>query len=277
MKPAPKNIKQSSICILGIPLDKNSSFLRGSLFAPKKIRDSYSSDSANLWSETGLDLGNLDQLYDSGDVDFKDNTNEFALITQSVKNILVNNCNLISLGGDHSITFPIIEAYSQKYDNLNILHLDAHPDLYDTLQGNIHSHACPFARIMEKKLATRLVQAGIRTINRHQREQAHKFGVEIHEMKNGNNWLEELEFSGPVYLSLDLDCLDPAFAPGVSHHEPGGMNTRHVIDIIQRFKGTLIGADIVELNPDRDINSMTSMVAAKLLKEIIARIYKDKA
>jgi arginase len=276
MKLTPKNIKKGGICILGIPLDKNSSFLRGSRCAPKKIRDSYYSDSSNLWSETGLDLGNIDQLYDSGDINFKDNTNEFALITQSVKNILDTNCNLVSLGGDHSITFPIIEAYSQKYDDLNILHLDAHPDLYDNLQGNIHSHACPFARIMEKKFAKRLVQAGIRTMNGHQREQANKFSVQVHEMKDGNNWLDKLDFSGPVYLSLDLDCLDPGFAPGVSHHEPGGMNTRHVIDIIQRLKGKLIGADIVELNPDRDINSMTSMVAAKLLKEIIARIYNDK-
>ena len=109
----------------------------------------------------------------------------------------------------------------------------------------------------------------------HQREQAQKFGVEVKEMKDGINWLDSLEFEGPVYLSLDLDCLDPAFAPGVSHHEPGGMTTRQVIDIIHRLKGKIIGADIVEYNPDRDLGSMTSMVAAKLLKEIIARIHED--
>jgi arginase len=108
-----------------------------------------------------------------------------------------------------------------------------------------------------------------------EREQAQKFGVEVKEMKDGINWLDDLEFDGPVYLSLDLDCLDPAFAPGVSHHEPGGMTTRQVIDIIHRLKGKIIGADIVEYNPDRDLGSMTSMVAAKLLKEIIARIHED--
>ncbi|RLC19592.1 MAG: agmatinase, partial [Deltaproteobacteria bacterium] len=145
----------------------------------------------------------------------------------------------------------------------------------DSLDGNIHSHACPFARIMEKKLAARLVQIGIRTMNGHQREQAEKFGVEVNEIKNGDNFLNELEFEGPVYISLDLDCLDPAFAPGVSHHEPGGMTTRQVIDIIHHLKGKIIGADIVEYNPDRDLHSMTSMVAAKLLKEIIAKIYED--
>ncbi|MEM7376477.1 MAG: arginase family protein, partial [Pseudomonadota bacterium] len=81
----------------------------------------------------------------------------------------------------------------------------------------------------------------------------------------------------PVYLSLDLDALDPAFAPGVSHHEPGGLSTRQVIDIVQRFHGRLVGADLVELNPTRDLNGVTAMVAAKLAKEIMARLHRDTA
>ena len=275
MKPVEENIENGSICIMGIPLDDNSSFRKGPSRAPNRIRESYFSDSSNLWSEKGLDLGNIKHLYDLGDICFKEGIDDFNLITNSVKKVLDLGCHLISLGGDHSVTFPIIEAYAQKYDNLNILHLDAHPDLYESLKGNKYSHACPFARIMEKKLAARLVQAGIRTMNGHQRQQAQKFGVEVNEMKDGTNWLEELKFEGPIYLSLDIDCLDPAFAPGVSHHEPGGMTTRQIIDIIHRLKGKLIGADIVEYNPDRDLNSMTSMVSAKLLKEMIARIYED--
>ncbi len=275
MKPAKKNIQTGSICILGIPFDQNSSFLKGPSLAPEKIRESYFSTSSNLWSEKGLDLGSIKHLYDLGNINFKEDIDDFNLITHSVKNIIEQNCHLICLGGDHSVTFPIIKAHAQKYNRLNILHLDAHPDLYDSLDGNIYSHACPFARIMEKKLAVRLVQAGIRTMNGHQRKQAEKFGVEVNEMKDGDNWLNALEFEGPVYLSIDLDCLDPAFAPGVSHHEPGGMTTRQVIDIVHQLKGKIIGADIVEYNPDRDLNSMTSMVAAKLLKEIIAQIYED--
>jgi len=275
MKPAKKNIQTGSICILGIPFDQNSSFLKGPSLAPEKIRKSYFSTSSNLWSEKGLDLGSIKHLYDLGDINFKEDIDDFNLITHSVKNIIEQDCHLICLGGDHSVTFPIIKAHAQKYNRLNILHLDAHPDLYDSLDGNIYSHACPFARIMEKKLAVRLVQAGIRTMNGHQRKQAEKFGVEVNEMKDGDNWLNALEFEGPVYLSIDLDCLDPAFAPGVSHHEPGGMTTRQVIDIVHQLKGKIIGADIVEYNPDRDLNSMTSMVAAKLLKEIIAQIYED--
>ena len=275
MKQVTQQIQHGSICILGIPFDQHSSFKKGSALAPDRIRKSYFSNSSNLWTERGLDLESVQHLYDLGDIDFDDHTDDFNVITRSVKKPLDIGGYLISLGGDHSITFPIIEAHAQKYDNLNILHLDAHPDLYDSLDGNPLSHACPFARIMEKKLAKKLVQAGIRTMTGHQRDQAKKFGVTVNEMKDGNRWLDELEFDGPVYLSLDLDCLDPAFAPGVSHHEPGGMTTRQVIDIIHKVKGKIIGADIVEYNPARDIGSMTSMVAAKLLKEIIARVHED--
>ncbi len=275
MKSIKKNIQDGSICILGIGFDQNSSFQKGASLAPDRIRESYFSESSNLWSEKGLNLGSVKHLYDLGNIDFKTDIDDFNHITKSVKAVLDQGNHLICLGGDHSITFPIIKAHAQKYDCLNILCLDAHPDLYDSLDGNIYSHACPFARIMEKKLAKRLVQAGIRTTNGHQREQAKKFGVEVNEMKDGTGWLNDLEFVGPVYLSLDLDCLDPAFAPGVSHHEPGGMTTRQVIDIIQNLKGKIIGADIVEYNPERDLGSMTSMVAAKLLKEIIARVHED--
>jgi arginase len=275
MKPVKKNIQAGSLCVLGIEFDQNSSFQRGTALAPNRIRESYFSDSSNLWSEKGLDLESVQDLYDLGNIDFKTDTDQFHHITTCVKNLLDLDCRLICLGGDHSITFPVIKAHAQKYSSLNILHLDAHPDLYDSLQGNVYSHACPFARIMEKKLASRLVQVGIRTMTGHQREQAQKFGVEVKEMKDGTLWLDNLEFDDPVYLSLDLDCLDPAFAPGVSHHEPGGMTTRQVIDIIHKVKGKIIGADIVEYNPDRDFGSTTSMVAAKLLKEIITRIHED--
>ncbi len=277
MKPFPNNkiTQDNSIGILGIPLDKNSSFMQGPAKAPEQIRAGYFCDSSNLWSENGLDLGSLENLYDLGDICFDDDTNDMQKITDSVKQWLDQGCDLICLGGDHSVTFPVVDAWAQKHRDLNILHLDAHADLYHELDKNPWSHASPFARIMEKRLARRLVQAGIRTLNHHQREQAAKFKVEIHEMKDGNAWLENLRFDGPVYLSIDMDCLDPAFAPGVSHHEPGGMTSREVIDIIHHFNGRLVGADIVETNPVRDIHSMTSMVAAKFLKEVVARIHQD--
>lgn len=268
-------IQDSGIGIIGIPFDENSSFRKGPALAPARIREAYFSKSSNLWAETGINLEELDNLHDFGDIDFKKDENSFQSITETVRNRLDENFHLICLGGDHSITFPVMKAHAVQYSPINILHLDAHPDLYDCLEGNRLSHACPFARIMEQKWNIRLVQAGIRTMTGHQRNQAAKFGVETMEMKDMDSWPDRFEFTGPVYLSLDLDCLDPGSAPGVSHHEPGGMTTRHVINIIHKFKGRLIGADIVEYNPEKDIFSMTAMVAAKLLKEIIARIHHD--
>jgi arginase family enzyme len=148
-------------------------------------------------------------------------------------------------------------------------------DLYDQFNGDPYSHAYPFARIMEEGLAASLTQVGIRTLTQHQREQAEKFGVNIFPM---NDWkLQNLpKFRNPLYLSLDLDALDPAYAPGVSHHEPGGFSTRDILSIIQRTEASIIGADLVEFNPDRDINGMTAIVCAKFLREIASRMLLNK-
>lgn len=177
----------------------------------------------------------------------------------------------ISLGGDHSITYPIVRGFARKFKDLSILHFDAHPDLYDSYQGNRYSHASPFARIMEHGLVKRLVQVGIRTFTADQREQVRKYGVESIEMRQLTDSLQ-LEFNSPVYISFDVDALDPAFAPGVSHREPGGMSTRQAIDLIQRLRGQVVGADIVEFNPRMDPLHVTGTVCAKLLKEIAAKM-----
>ena len=124
---------------------------------------------------------------------------------------------------------------------------------------------------MEEGLADRLVQIGIRTMNPHQREQAKRFGVEVHGPRSVPT-IAALELGAPLYLSVDLDVLDPAFAPGLAHPEPGGLTTRDVLSIIQDLPCALVGADIVELNPRRDINNLTAMTAAKILKEILANM-----
>jgi arginase family enzyme len=124
---------------------------------------------------------------------------------------------------------------------------------------------------MEAGLAKRLVQVGIRTINQHQREQAQKFGVEVNEMR-GLPACDRLKADGPVYITFDMDVLDPAFAPGISHREPGGMSVREAIAHLHSIHGAIVGADIVEHNPVRDISGMTATVAAKILKEILGKM-----
>jgi agmatinase len=266
-----ENLQSGMVAVVGIPFDANSSFMQGPALAPAKIRKAWNSGSMNLCAESGIDLDTQTNFVDLGDLDIAGAPAIVEKIEIAIDKFLSHNIRIISLGGDHAITYPVLKSCSTRFAKLDILHLDAHPDLYDSYNGNRYSNACPFARIMEEKLASRLVQIGIRTLNPHQRKQAQRFGVEIIDMQNLHK-ASAIQWENPLYLSIDLDVLDPAFAPGVSHYEPGGMSTRQVIELIQGLPVPIAGADIVELNPKRDPQEITAMVAAKILKEIAARM-----
>lgn len=259
----------SRIVLQGIPWDANSSFRRGASQAPDHIREAFHSPSANYFSESGLDLKDHPLIEDRGNLPFKGEGGALTLIERQVDGILNQGHRPLLLGGDHALTYPVLRAMGAHYTGLTVIHFDAHPDLYDELDGNRFSHACPFARVMESGRVARLIQVGIRSTTRHQREQALRFGVEVYEMRH-RPWRLPRAFTGPLYISLDLDVLDPAFAPGVSHFEPGGLTTRELLDILQRLQGRVVGADIVEFNPRQDASGRTAMVAAKLLKEMVA-------
>lgn len=214
-------------------------------------------------------------MADAGDIEIAQEATAIEDIERGLGAILNTGAHALVLGGDHAVTYPVLRAYSRVRTGLTVLHIDAHPDLYDEFEGDRLSHACPFARAMEEGLVGQLLQIGIRTMNDHQREQARRFGVQIVEMKDWHLG-KTPSVEGDVYLSLDLDALDPAFAPGVSHHEPGGFSTRDLIALIQRFEGRLVGADVVELNPSRDPLGITAMAAAKLVKELAARMLADQ-
>jgi arginase len=139
----------AKLAVIGFRFDENSSFMKGAADAPPQIRAALRSDASNLWTETGVDLGAEPVFFDAGDVEPVPGTDMFGLIEDSVRTLLSDDLAPISLGGDHSITYPIIRAFSKKYPEMSILHFDAHPDLYDEFQGNRNSHASPFARIME--------------------------------------------------------------------------------------------------------------------------------
>lgn len=261
-----EQLRPGMIAVAGIPFDQYSSYLRGAAEAPDKIWEAFHSGSANTFAENGMDIKGHPSIVDMGNLSFED----YQDISRPVDQVLATGARLLSLGGDHSIAYPVIRAHARYYKKLTILQLDAHSDLYDEFEGNRYSHACPFARIMEEGLAARLVQLGIRTLTAHQREQAERFGVEIHEMRHGLP--RKLKLEAPLYLSLDMDVLDPAFAPGVSHYEPGGLSAREVLNIIHAIDVPIIGADIVELNPRRDINGMTAMAAAKFFREVLGKM-----
>ncbi|KAK6918550.1 Ureohydrolase [Dillenia turbinata] len=280
----------ASASLLGIPLGHNSSFLQGPAFAPPRIREAIWCGSTNSTTEEGQEINDPRVLTDVGDVPVQeirdcgvDDDKLMNIISESVKLVMEEPpLRPLVLGGDHSISFPVVRAVSEKLGGpVDILHLDAHPDIYHAFEGNKYSHASSFARIMEGGYARRLLQVGIRSINKEGREQGKRFGVEQYEMRTfsrDRSFLENLKLGEGVkgvYISIDLDSLDPAFAPGVSHIEPGGLSFRDVLNIVHNLRGDIVAADVVEFNPQRDtVDGMTAMVAAKLVRELTAKISK---
>ncbi|MFK7919660.1 MAG: agmatinase family protein [Ilumatobacter sp.] len=256
------------ISLLGIALDANSSFMRGCALGPAAIRASLHSDSGNDANEASVHVTPL--LEDVGDVSITNEEASYAdadAITAAVRTQLAAGRQVISLGGDHSVTFPILRAFREFHDDLTVVHIDAHPDMYDNLGDNPLSHASPFARALEAGCMTTLVQLGIRTATQHQVGQGERWNVQMFTPRQLADF-DPSTLSGPIYFSLDLDGLDPSCAPGVSHHEPGGLTVREVLDVIDALPGPVVGADVVELNPTRDLVDMTAMVGAKFVKEL---------
>ncbi|KAL5099264.1 hypothetical protein RYX36_003591 [Vicia faba] len=244
-----------------------------------------------ILATTGKDLKDSRVLTDVGDVPIQeirdcgvDDKRLMSVIGESVK-LVMEEAPLrpLVLGGDHSISFPVIRAVSEKLGGpVDVLHIDAHPDNYDAFEGNIYSHASSFARVMEGDYVRRLLQVGIRSITAEGRAQAK---VKYHKETSIDSTISYLGFKikdkklgegvKGVYISIDVDCLDPAFAPGVSHIEPGGLSFRDVLNILHNLQGDVVAGDVVELNPQRDtVDGMNAMVAAKLVREMAAKIAK---
>lgn len=265
-----------AIHLIGLPTDQNSSFERGAALAPAAIREALWSDRGNLATQSGLEIGSDIELVDKGNVALSDTDSaaDDLLMIATVERALAASAVPLSLGGDHAVTFPLVAAIAAHHGPVNILHFDAHPDLYADFEGNPRSHASPFARIMEAGHATRLVQVGIRTLTKHCRDQAERFDVDIIPMSGfAPDMVPVLD--GPLYISIDLDGIDSSEAPGVAHPEPGGLTVREVLAVLAKQNARIVGADIVEFNPSRDQNGVTAILAAKLVREVAALITRN--
>ena len=262
------------LAVLGVPFDEKSSYLRGAAGGPAAIRAVSTGKCYCGYTELGVNLEEDTVMVDLGDVDTSgDPDKTFAMTEKAVAKILERGAAPLILGGDHSITYPVLKAFAAKLKPLEVLHFDAHPDLYEDLYGDRLSHACPMARVLEDGLAAGVVQVGVRAITAAHRAKALKHSVRMIEMKEIGDPLF-LKFANPVYVSFDLDVLDPAFAPGVSHHEPGGLSTRQALQVIQALKGRIVGLDVVELNATRDLSGITAAAAFKVIKEVAGRIVR---
>ncbi|NNE41389.1 MAG: agmatinase family protein [Marinicaulis sp.] len=254
------------VSLVGFPWDASSSYARGAALAPYIIRAVLTSEASSPYSFSGQSFRDLIVSYDFGELPNNPEPARKA-IYKKVTDIVSSGNAPLSLGGDHSITFPILDALKDKYGALNVLHIDAHTDLYDEFGGDRYSHASPFARALENGCVNNLIQIGLRSVGPEQR----KFGAANGVIMLGAESVGAIPFDrlvAPLYISIDLDGIDPAFAPGVSHQEPGGLTVREVLSILSKLNATPIGADIVEYNPEFDRGLQTAHVCARLAKEL---------
>lgn len=264
--------------LLGVGFDANSTFRRGPAAAPAAIRTALGSESGNPYSETGVRVWPGDSVLDHGDLDVPDEKGTrgpIDVIERGTRRALAETPRLVVLGGDHAVTYPAVRAFAATHGRISLLHFDAHPDLYPDFEGNRFSHACPMARILEDGLVERLVQVGIRSYTPAQDEAAKRYDVEVIPAFSAGP-IPALAFDTPVYVSIDVDALDPGFAAGVSHPEPGGLSVRQILEIVAATRAPYVaGGDVVELNPELDRDSGTAVVAAKLTCELLGRVILD--
>jgi agmatinase len=266
-----ENQNNSKLVFVGLSDDQQSSYLKGCAQAPDKIRYAYDGNCYNSTTESGIDL--TKSVVDLGNWLPK---NSWELTAQSyyekAQSLFRAGKIPFFAGGDHAVTIPIAKALDVLNQPIHIVQVDAHPDIYPELNNNPYSHACVASRLLEYEHIASITQIGIRTLNQVQKEVIDKFKNRLYllparELSEKLPPLSHIPTGAPVYLTIDLDGIDPAFAPGVSHAVPGGLSSRQVLNLIQFADWNLVGMDVVELNPDRDINNQTAILAARLLHE----------
>lgn len=258
-------------CLVGIADDTQSSFLRGPAEAPEAIRLAYDGRCFNAATELGIDVAG--RVTDRGDLTPKASWEQSARAYEAaIAELLKAGATPFVAGGDHAVTVPVVRAFRELGGAVHVVQVDAHPDLYPELDGNADSHACTGARLLELPHVASLTQLGIRTMNDVQERERERFAdrVFIYEARTLRGDLPKLDHipdGAPVYLTIDIDGIDPAFAPGVSHPVPGGLTSRQVLDVVQQGHWKLVGMDVVEVNPSRDVDDRTAILAARLLHE----------
>jgi arginase len=264
---------------VGLPDDSQSSYLKGSAGAPEVIRVAYDGRCYNSTSESGIDLEG--EVGDFGDISAEDCFEETYSKYRGVSEFLVGAGKVpFFVGGDHAVTVPVVDGLKNLGQPVQVVQIDAHPDLYPEFEGSRFSHACTAARILEMDHVERVVQIGIRALNHVQQEQIKRFEprlrvLEARELDERIDLAEYIESKSPVYISVDMDGFDPAFAQGVSHPVPGGLLPRQVLNLFHRGNWKLVGMDVVEVNPLRDFNNLTAILAARILHEGMAYSWRQ--
>jgi len=283
--PASRELGEVDVAIVGVPFDSGTSYRSGTRFGPRKIRES----SLLLWgfnTVLGISPAETLKIVDYGDIEIipVEISKTMDNITQETNAILQQNVTVIALGGDHSISLPLLRAQAAQFGPLAVIHFDSHPDTWDQeFHGQPYSHGTPFRRAIEESLidVAAYVQIGIRGSVSHANDlgEAREMGVRIYTIDRVFEMgipaiireVHEIVGERQAYVSLDIDAIDPAFAPGTGTPEVGGLSRYDILRLVRGLQGlNLVGFDLVEVSPPYDHGEITSILAANLVFEFLS-------
>ena len=283
-RPVTRTVQPGDVAIVGIPFDSGTSYRSGARFGPRAIREA----SLLLWGyNNALEIQPLDHLtvVDTGDVDVIppsiDDT--YHNIQTEVAALIGGGASIIALGGDHSVSLPLLRAHHARYGALSLIHVDAHPDTWSSEYGDRpYSHGTPFRRALEERLITpgAYIQVGLRgpTTAASDLAEARQLGARIVTLDEAAvlgipRVIEAVRetVQAPIYLSLDIDAADPAFAPGTGTPEVGGFTSHQLLTLLRGLAGLeIVGFDLVEVSPPFDPSGITAILAANLAFEMLS-------
>lgn len=271
---ARSDFEESEFVVLGVPFDKTTTFRSGTRFAPTTIREASSNFEPELF-EHGIDLSEI-PFHDSGDLYDEGTADEMVIaVEEEARRIVSAGKFPVILGGEHSVSPPVVKAYD---DDLSVVIVDAHLDYREEYQGLRNSHACAHRRIADHVGEDNVFAFGVRSISGDERLDKALYADAFRIHREGcesvfSEMLSKLKRE-KVYLSLDIDGIDPAYAPGTGTPEPFGLTPFDVRHMINTLGDRLVGFDVVEVCPPYD-NGNTSILAARFVREVVAVKWKS--
>lgn len=266
------DLQKAEIGLIGIPYEGTTSYRSGTKFAPVEIRTNSLIGYETYSPRLNKDLEQL-KLYDFGDIDLPLTSPEIIeqTIQNEIKKLLELKLKPSIIGGEHSITTGVVKALKYKYKNLKVIQLDAHADLREQYSGTKHSHACAMKRVVETIGGKNLYQIGIRSGTKEEflygQKNTNFFPYNLKKIDEVIKRIGE----EPVYITIDLDVLDPSFLPGTGTPEPDGVTSNELFETIYKLQKlpNIVGFDIVELSPFLDQSQASTSLAIKLLREML--------
>ena len=260
-----ENYNDAGIVMLGLPFDGTCSYRPGSRFAPERLRlASWGlEDYSPIYDKHLEDV----KFFDAGELEFPLGNTQKALdvIEQNARQIFTDNKKYLGIGGEHLVTLPAVKACKEKYDNLAVIHFDAHTDLREDYLGERLSHASVMRRIGEIIGFDNIKQIGIRSGLKEEFELMKKYNTQVESSKD----LEKL-LNKKIFLTIDVDVLDPSVMPGTGTPEPDGLYYRELTEWIKYLKDfDIVGADVVELAPDYDKSEVSTAVVTKIIRDVL--------